>query len=57
MELTIKVKTSNKVTFLHVTGGMYKANNFSPQHADLRLLVIPTSYKRVSVYNLNWGNF
>jgi len=29
----------------------------SPQRADLRLLVIPTSYKRVAAYNLNYENF
>ena len=29
----------------------------SPQRADLRLLVIPTSCKRVAVYNPNWENF
>ena len=29
----------------------------SPQRADLRLLVIPTSCRRVAVYNPNWENF
>ena len=30
---------------------------YSPQYADLRLLAIPTSCRRVAAYNLNWDNF
>ena len=30
---------------------------YSPQHSDLRLLAIPTSYRRVAACNLNWDNF
>ena len=41
-----------------VTGGVYKApGTYSPQHADLRLLAIPTSCRRVAACNLNWDNF
>ena len=30
---------------------------YSPRHADPRLLAIPTSYRRVAAYNLNWDRF
>ena len=30
---------------------------YSPQYADLRLLAIPTSYRRVAACNLNWDRF
>ncbi len=37
-----------------VTGGMYKAREHIHRSiADLRLLAIPTSYRRVAAYNPN----
>ncbi len=44
----------NKINFQGVTGGVYKAREHIHRSiADLRLLAIPTSYRRVAAYNLN----
>jgi hypothetical protein len=39
-----------------LTGGVYKAQEHIHRSvADLRLLAIPTSCRRVAACNLNWG--
>ncbi len=44
--------------FRGLTGGVYKAQEHIHRSvADLRLLAIPTSCRRVAAYNLNWGAF
>ena len=44
--------------FHGVTGGEYKTRErIQRTVADMRLLAIPTSCRRVAAYNLNWGRF
>ena len=44
--------------FRGLTGGVYKAQEHIHRSvADLRLLAIPTSRRRVAAFDLNWGMF
>ena len=48
--------TSGMTSSHDVTGGVYKARErIHRSMADLRLLATPTSCRRVSACNLNWG--
>ena len=52
--LTVRVKTSGMASSHGVTGGVYKARErIHRSIADLRLLAIPTSCRRVAACNLN----
>jgi hypothetical protein len=47
--------TSGLISFRGVTGGVYKARErIHRSIADLRLLAIPASCRRVAAYNPNW---
>ena len=49
-------QTSGATSFLDLTGGEYKTRErIHRSIADLRLLVIPTSWSRVADFNPNWG--
>lgn len=51
-------QTSGATSFLDLTGGEYKTRErIHRSIADLRLLVIPTSWSRVADFNPNWGRF
>ncbi len=47
----VKLSTSGTTHSHGVTGGVYKVGTYSPQHSDLRLLAIPTSWSRVADSN------
>ncbi len=50
--------TSDAPPFRGLTGGVYKAQEHIHRSvADLRLLAIPTSRRRVAAFDLNWGMF
>ena len=50
--------TSDAPRFGGLTGGVYKAQEHIHRSvADLRLLAIPTSRRRVAAFDLNWGVF
>ena len=54
--LTVNYPTSGTPSFHDLTGGVYKAQEHIHRSiADLRLLAIPTSCRRVAAYNPNWG--
>ena len=56
--LTVGVTTSGAADFRGLTGGVYKAQEHIHRSvADLRLLAIPTSRRRVAAFDLNWGVF
>lgn len=47
---------SDAPLFRGLTGGVYKAQEHIHRSvADLRLLAIPTSRRRVAAFDLNWG--
>ena len=53
---TVGVTTSGMASSHSVTGGVYKARErIHRSMADLRLLAIPPSCRRVAACNLNWG--
>ena len=53
--LAVRLPTSGAANSHGVTGGVYKARErIHRSNADLRLLAIPTSCRRVSAYNPNW---
>ncbi len=50
----VRVTTSGNASFHGVTGGVYKARErIHPSHADLGLLAIPPSRRRVAACDLN----
>ncbi len=50
----VKIIASGITSFRGVTGGVYKARErIHRSIADLRLLAIPPSCRRVAAYNLN----
>ena len=50
--------TSDAPPFRGLTGGVYKAQEHIHRSvADLRLLAIPTSRRRVAAFDLNWAVF
>ena len=50
--------TSDAPRFGGLTGGVYKAQEHIHRSvADLRLLAIPASRRRVAAFDLNWGVF
>src|SRR6266849_44431 len=50
--------SSGAPIFRGLTGGVYKAQEHIHRSvADLRLLAIPTSRRRVAAFDLNWGVF
>lgn len=50
-----KARMSGVADFRGVTGGVYKTRErIHRSIADLQLLAIPTSWRRVSAFNLNW---
>ena len=52
--LTVKIIASGITSFHSVTGGVYKTQErIHRSMADLRLLAIPPSCRRVAAYNLN----
>jgi len=52
--LAVGALTSGPAGFHGVTGGVYKARErIHRSNADLRLLAIPTSRRRVAAYDLN----
>ena len=52
--LSVKLRILPTTIFLGVTGGLYKARERIHRHmADWRLLVIPTSCRRVAACNPN----
>ena len=54
-EPQFKVTVSGVTNSHGVTGGVYKARErIHRSVADLRLLAIPTSWRRVAASNLNW---
>jgi len=54
--LAVGTATSDALIFRGLTGGVYKAQEHIHRSvADLRLLAIPTSCRRVAACNLNWG--
>src|SRR6186713_348561 len=54
--LAVGTATSDAPDFRGLTGGVYKAQEHIHRSvADLRLLAIPTSCRRVAACNLNWG--
>jgi hypothetical protein len=54
--LTVRQTTSGTLSFHDLTGGVYKAQEHIHRGiADPRLLAIPTSCRRVSACNPNWG--
>jgi len=48
---TIYTTFSDKTQSQHVTGGVQGLGTYSPKHTNFRLLVIPPSCERVTVYN------
>ena len=53
--LAVPAATSGTTNFRDVTGGVYKARELIHRSvADLRLLAIPSSWRRVAASNLNW---
>src|SRR2546421_334590 len=56
--LAVGAATSDAPDFRGLTGGVYKAQEHIHRSvADLRLLAIPTSCRRVAACNLNWAAF
>ena len=56
--LAVGTATSDIPPFRGLTGGVYKAQEHIHRSvADLRLLAIPTSRRRVAAFDLNWGVF
>ena len=56
--LAVGPATSDAPPFRGLTGGVYKAQEHIHRGvADLRLLAIPTSRRRVAAFDLNWGVF
>src|SRR5712672_3432194 len=56
--LTVGAPTSDAPPFRGLTGGVYKAQEHIHRSvADLRLLAIPASRRRVAAFDLNWGAF
>jgi len=54
--LAVGLTTSGTPGFRGLTGGVYKAQEHIHRGvADPRLLAIPTSCRRISAYNPNWG--
>ncbi len=54
--LAVRLATSGAPSFRGLTGGVYKAQEHIHRVvADTRLLAIPTSCRRVSACNPNWG--
>jgi hypothetical protein len=54
--LSVRQATSGALGFHDLTGGVYKAQEHIHRGiADPRLLAIPTSCRRVSACNPNWG--
>src|SRR5437879_1659371 len=54
--LAVGTATSDAPIFRGLTGGVYKAQEHIHRSvADLRLLAIPTSCRRVAACNLNWA--
>lgn len=54
--LTVSSATSDAPRFRGLTGGVYKAQEHIHRSiADLRLLAIPASCRRVAACNPNWG--
>src|ERR1043166_5514103 len=56
--LAVSSATSDAPRFRGLTGGVYKAQEHIHRSiADLRLLAIPASRRRVAAFDLNWGVF
>src|SRR5436190_24165823 len=56
--LAVGTATSDAPDFRGLTGGVYKAQEHIHRSvADLRLLAIPASRRRVAAFDLNWGVF
>src|SRR6202046_924682 len=56
--LAVGAATLPSPPFRGLTGGVYKAQEHIHRSvADLRLLAIPTSRRRVAAFDLNWGVF
>src|SRR6186713_2545590 len=56
--LAVSSATSDAPRFRGLTGGVYKAQEHIHRSiADLRLLAIPASCRRVAACNPNWGRF
>ena len=56
--LAVGTATSDIPPFRGLTGGVYKAQEHIHRSvADLRLLAIPTSRRRVAAFDLNWATF
>src|ERR1700730_18472620 len=56
--LAVGTATSDIPPFRGLTGGVYQSQEHIHRSvADLRLLAIPTSCRRVAACNLNWGAF
>ena len=56
--LTVSAATSDAPRFRGLTGGVYKAQeHIHRSMADLRLLAIPASRRRVAAFDLNWAAF
>ena len=56
--LAVGTASSGAPLFRGLTGGVYKAQEHIHRSvADLRLLAIPTSRRRVAAFDLNWGVF
>src|SRR5437764_3569995 len=56
--LAVGTASSGAPIFRGLTGGVYKAQEHIHRSvADLRLLAIPTSRRRVAACDLNWGTF
>ena len=54
--LAVGSATSGAPCFRGLTGGVYKAQEHIHRSiADLRLLAIPASCRRIAACNLNWG--
>ena len=54
--LAVGLATSGALSFRGLTGGVYKAQEHIHRSiADLRLLAIPASCRRIAACNLNWG--
>ena len=52
----VGLRASGTACLSGLTGGVYKAQEHIHRSvADLRLLAIPASCRRVSAYNPNWG--
>ena len=56
--LTVRLTIWTLLSFLGVTGGVYKTRERIHRHiADWRLLAIPASCRRVAACNPNWAQF